>query len=105
LDYGEIDAWIKVEDEESFDMSRRLIRSEGLLVGGTSGAAVVTAVKLAKKLRLGPDKTMLVILPDSIRDYIAKVNTTLCLYSQQFIDDDWMRENIRTGRQPQDVSR
>jgi cystathionine beta-synthase len=73
LDYDEIDGWIKVEDEESFNMSRRLIRSEGLLCGGTSGAAVVAAVKLAKQLQLGPDKTMLVILPDSIRDYIAKV--------------------------------
>jgi cystathionine beta-synthase len=73
LDYDEIDSWIKVEDEESFNMSRRLIRSEGLLCGGTSGAAVVAAVKLAKQLQLGPDKTMLVILPDSIRDYIAKV--------------------------------
>lgn len=73
MDYDEIDSWIKVEDEESFNMSRRLIRSEGLLCGGTSGAAVVAAVKLAKQLQLGPDKTMLVILPDSIRDYIAKV--------------------------------
>jgi len=73
LDYDEIDSWVKVEDEESFNMSRRLIRSEGLLCGGTSGAAVVAAVKLAKQLQLGPDKTMLVILPDSIRDYIAKV--------------------------------
>lgn len=73
MDYDEIDSWVKVEDEESFNMSRRLIRSEGLLCGGTSGAAVVAAVKLAKQLQLGPDKTMLVILPDSIRDYIAKV--------------------------------
>jgi cystathionine beta-synthase len=44
-----------------------------LLCGGTSGVAVVAAVKLAKQLQLGPGKTMLVILPDSIRDYITKV--------------------------------
>jgi cystathionine beta-synthase len=81
LDYDEVDGWIKVEDEESFNMSRRLIRSEGLLCGGTSGAAVVAAVKLAKQLQLGPDKTMLVILPDSIRDYIAKVMIIESLYS------------------------
>ena len=49
-------------------MSRRLIHSEGLLCGSTSGAAVVAAVKLAKQLQLGLDKTMLVILPDSIRN-------------------------------------
>jgi cystathionine beta-synthase len=72
LDYDEIDGWIKVEDKESFNMSRRLIGSEGLLCGGTSGAAVVAAVKLAKRLQLGPDKTMLVILPHPIRDYIAR---------------------------------
>lgn len=81
MDYDEVDGWIKVEDEESFNMSRRLIRSEGLLCGGTSGAAVVAAVKLAKQLQLGPDKTMLVILPDSIRDYIAKVMIIESLYS------------------------
>lgn len=68
-----VDTWIKTGDKETFDMSRRLIRSEGLLCGGSSGAAVVAAVRIAKQLRLGKDKTVVIILPDSVRDYISKV--------------------------------
>lgn len=55
-------------------MSRRLIRTEGLLCGGSSGSAVVGAVKIAKQLNLGKDKTVVVILPDSLRNYITKVS-------------------------------
>ena len=61
-------------------MSRRLIRTEGLLCGGSSGSAVVGAVKIAKQLNLGKDKTVVVVLPDSLRNYITKVNysTNFC---------------------------
>lgn len=68
-----MDTWIKTGDQESFTMSRRLIRTEGLLCGGSSGSAVVGAVKIAKQLKLGKDKTIVVVLPDSLRNYITKV--------------------------------
>lgn len=68
-----MDIWVKTGDEETFEMSRRLINSEGLLCGGSSGAAVLGAIKIAKQLRLGKDKTVVVVLPNSIRDYIYKV--------------------------------
>ena len=68
-----VDTWIKTGDQESFTMSRRLIRTEGLLCGGSSGAAVVGAIKVAKQLNLGKDKTVVVVLPDSLRNYITKV--------------------------------
>ena len=61
-------------------MARRLIRQEGLLVGGSSGSAVWAAVELAKEV--GPGKRICVILPDSVRNYMTK-----------FLDDAWMREN------------
>ena len=73
LDKGEVDTWIKTGDQEAFNMSRRLIRSEGILCGGTSGAAVVAALKVAKQFRLAKDKTIVVILADGVRDYIWKV--------------------------------
>ena len=73
LDRSLVDTWIKTGDQESFTMSRRLIRTEGLLCGGSSGAAVVGAVKIAKQLNLGKDKTVVVVLPDSLRNYITKV--------------------------------
>lgn len=77
LDRSLIDKWIKTEDKESFLMARRLIREEGLLCGGSSGAAMVAALKIAKELPEG--KRVVVILPDSVRNYMTK-----------FLNDGWM---------------
>ena len=80
LDRDLVDEWFKSEDGPSFRMSRRLIRQEGLLVGGSSGSAVWAAHELAK--REGPDKRIVTILPDSVRNYMTK-----------FLDEAWMKEN------------
>jgi len=80
LDRGLVDEWVKTEDRPSFLMSRRLIRQEGLLVGGSSGSAVWAAVQLAK--RVGPGKRIVVVLADGVRNYMTK-----------FLDERWMREN------------
>jgi len=85
LDRSLVDQWVKTEDRESFQMARRLIRQEGLLCGGSCGSAVWAAVEVAKKT--GPGKTFVVILADSVRNYMTK-----------FIDDRWMRENGFTER-------
>jgi cystathionine beta-synthase len=77
LNRSAVDTWLKTGDQESFTMSRRLIRTEGLLCGGSSGSALVGAVKIAKQLNLGKDKTVVVILPDSLRNYITKVSPPL----------------------------
>ena len=79
LDQSLVDAWIYSNDKVSFQMARRLIREEGLLVGGSSGAAVWGTLEAIKKY---PQvKKVLVILPDSIRNYLTK-----------FVSDDWMLE-------------
>lgn len=51
LDRGVVDFWIKTNDKESFLMSRRMIREEGLLCGGSCGTAMVGALIAAKKLK------------------------------------------------------
>ncbi len=80
LDQSLVDDWIYSNDKVSFQMARRLIREEGLLVGGSSGAAVWGTLEAIKK---HPQvKKVLVILPDSIRNYLSK-----------FVSDDWMREH------------
>ncbi|KAF9363125.1 hypothetical protein BGX34_004816 [Mortierella sp. NVP85] len=80
LDRGLIDRWVKSADKESFIMSRRLIREEGILCGGSSGTAVHAAVQAAKEL--GPGKRCVVLLPDSVRNYMTK-----------FLNDGWMKAN------------
>src|SRR5450755_1241054 len=66
-----VDEIISSSDAESFDLTRRLAREEGLLVGGSSGLAVASALKLAA--RLGKDDVVVVLLPDGGRGYLGKV--------------------------------
>ena len=80
LDLDLIDHWVYVNDKDSFQMARRLIREEGLLVGGSSGTAVWA---MLEALKVYPQvERALVILPDSIRNYLTK-----------FVNDEWMREH------------
>ncbi len=80
LDYDPIDEWVYVNDRDSFRMARRLIREEGLLVGGSSGTAVVGLIEAVR--RHPGVRRALTILPDSIRNYLTK-----------FVSDAWMREH------------
>ncbi len=75
-----IDKYIKVNDEDSFKTSRLLIKKEGLLCGGSCGTATFAALQAAKKLN--KNQNCLVILPDSIRNYMSK-----------FVNDNWMKKN------------
>lgn len=70
LDRQFVDEWVKSSDKESFTMARRMIREEGLLCGGSSGATMHHAMQVAK--RLGKGKRVVVLLADSIRNYMTK---------------------------------
>lgn len=70
LDRKQIDYWYKSVDKESFQMSRQLIKREGFLCGGSSGSATYCALKSIAKFNLKEGQNAVVILPDSIRNYM-----------------------------------
>ena len=80
LDLEVIDEIIVVNDKESFDTARALVKKEGIFAGGSSGLAVFGALKIAKDL--DKNAIVVVVLPDSGRSYVSK-----------FYDDKWMKDN------------
>jgi cystathionine beta-synthase len=86
LDLSVVDDVLTVGDKETFLTTRRLVREEGIFCGGSSGTAVAAALRYARDL--GPERLVVVLLPDSGSRYLSKV-----------FDDDWMRENgyLQTG--------
>ncbi|HEY3194468.1 MAG TPA: cystathionine beta-synthase [Candidatus Dormibacteraeota bacterium] len=71
FDRGICDEIIAVRDRDSFELTRRLAREEGLLVGGSCGLAVAAALEVAR--RAVPDDVIVVLLPDSGRGYLSKI--------------------------------
>jgi cystathionine beta-synthase len=80
------DEIIAVSDADSFAMTRRLAREEGLLVGGSCGMAVVAALRVAE--RLGPDDVLVVLLPDGGRGYLGKIFNDRWMASYGFLSAD-----------------
>jgi cystathionine beta-synthase len=80
IDLKIIDEMVTVSDREAFIMARHLAREEGILSGGSSGAAVFGAIKVARRMEQG--QTMVVLIPDNGRNYLSR-----------FYSDEYMKEN------------
>ena len=104
LDQQAVNKWYKTDDREAFAYARRLIAEEGLLVGGSSGSAMAALVHAAQDHEIKDDDVVVVILPDSIRSYLSKVESP-CIQTRpirldhtsnaslKFVDDDWLAAN------------
>jgi cystathionine beta-synthase len=89
FDRAVVDRWIRVSDRDAFAAARRLTREEGILAGESCGTALVPALTVAGELTAagtGPDAVLVVLLPDTGRNYLSK------LYN-----DEWMRQHGLLG--------
>jgi cystathionine beta-synthase len=84
LDLKLLDHVLTVDDAEAFAMARRLALEEGLLAGGSSGAAVTAALRIASDWAAG--KTIAVILPDDGRNYLSRIYSDGWMRDQGFLD-------------------
>ncbi|SFB63721.1 cystathionine beta-synthase [Amycolatopsis marina] len=84
------DEIIAISDSDSFDLTRRLAREEGLLVGGSCGMAVAAAVRLGERLAAEGqrDAVIVVLLPDGGRGYLTKVFNDAWMSSYGFLPPD-----------------
>ncbi|MGZ5296383.1 MAG: cystathionine beta-synthase [Actinomycetota bacterium] len=80
FDPSVVDRYVKVSDRDSFRTARAVTRREGILIGGSAGSAVFAALQVAREL--DETKTIVVLLPDTGRQYLSKV------YS-----DSWMLQH------------
>jgi cystathionine beta-synthase len=72
-----VDRWVRVSDKDAFRTARAVTRQEGILVGGSSGTAVAAALQVAAEM--DEDTTIVVVLPDTGRNYLSK------LYSESWL--------------------
>ncbi len=87
LDVSQVTKWVKTQDASSFELALKLIREEGLLCGGSSGAALFGVLQSAHHLKKG--QKCVVILPDGARNYMSK-----------FLNPHWLK-NIKDGKKSQ----
>lgn len=82
-----VDDWVRVSDAESFHTARMMARKEGILVGGSCGTALAAGLRYAQ--RLGPEHLIVVICPDTGRNYMSKM-----------YDDNWLAQHKLTWAAP-----
>ncbi|HTL85172.1 MAG TPA: cystathionine beta-synthase [Acidimicrobiia bacterium] len=78
-----VDRVIEVSDAEAFAMARRVTREEGLMIGGSGGTAVHAALVVAKDA--SPDDVIVVLLPDSGRNYLSKIFNDQWMFDMGFL--------------------
>eukprot|EP01022_Parablepharisma_sp_SALTPOND_P001086 TRINITY_DN105558_c2_g1_i1.p1 TRINITY_DN105558_c2_g1~~TRINITY_DN105558_c2_g1_i1.p1 ORF type:complete len:499 (+),score=61.62 TRINITY_DN105558_c2_g1_i1:197-1693(+) len=81
-DRSVVHEWYKFNDKDAFDYAAKLMREEGLMCGGSSGGNLWCAIQFAKKHKLTKEHRLVVVLPDTARNYLTK-----------HVNKEWMLEN------------
>jgi cystathionine beta-synthase len=79
-----VDRWVRVSDRDSLLTARAITRQEGILVGGSSGTALFAALTVARELPA--EALMVVIFPDTGRNYLSKVYSDSWMLQYGFLD-------------------
>ena len=87
IDFTVIDEVVQVNDRDSFLMTRRMAREEGLLIGGSCGSAVAGALQYVDKFPLKESDVMVIMLPDSGTRYISKIYNDAWMRDHGFLED------------------
>ena len=88
-----IDRFERVSDKDAFEMARRLAKEEGILTGGSAGAAVYGALRMAKDLK--ESDVVVIILPDTGRAYISKIYSDAWMEEMGFMEDSPYRTPLK----------
>ncbi|GAB4325895.1 MAG: hypothetical protein Kow0074_20020 [Candidatus Zixiibacteriota bacterium] len=82
FDPSVVDEIVQVDDQEAFTLARRIVRNEGMIVGGSSGSAMAGLLKWAASQPAKPKLKIVTLLPDSGMRYVSK-----------FLNDKWMHDH------------
>ena len=93
LDRLVVDDWVKIDDQETLPMARRLIREEGFFCGGSSGGTVAGALRYAKEHNLSPNDKCVVVLADNLRNYITKLVSKEWMVEKGFYEISSLKED------------
>ena len=86
-----VDEWVRVSDRDAFLAARRLAREEGILAGGSSGAALYAALKVAP--RFGRNDNIVVVIPDTGERYLSTVYNDKWMREQGFLGEEELRDS------------
>ncbi|MBI1858452.1 MAG: cystathionine beta-synthase [Candidatus Melainabacteria bacterium] len=88
-----IDDFERVSDKDAFETARKMAREEGILAGGSAGAAVCAALRIAKNL--SENDVVVVILPDTGRGYLSKIYSDSWMKEMGFLEDSPYRVTLK----------
>ncbi|MBK8027384.1 MAG: pyridoxal-phosphate dependent enzyme [Chloroflexi bacterium] len=95
-EFSLVDDVVQVSDKESFLMTRRLVREEGIFCGVSCGSAVAGALRYARAAKLTRGQRVVVILPDSGYRYLGKVFNDEWMRENRFLDPVWVGASVET---------